>query len=202
MYEARVLAALIDNPSLVSEKQMEQCVRDFDSWGICDNCCGNLFDKTPFAYAKVLEWSKRKEEFVKRAGFVLIAYLAVHDKKAQDEQFISFFPLIKRTSVDERNFVKKAVNWALREIGKRNVALNKRAIALAKEIEKIDTQSACWIAKDALRELQSEGINARLLKTKKEPYNGVFLEKFFEVMSNTSTHHLLESIQKPLFNIA
>ena len=145
---------------------METWVKDFDSWDVCDQVCSNLFDKTPFAYRKAIEWSKREEEFVKRAGFVLMATLSVHDKKADNKKFEQFFPIIKRESNDNRNFVKKAVNWALRQIGKRNLSLNKKAIKTAKEIQKMDSKSARWIASDALRELTSEKIQKRL-KSKK-----------------------------------
>lgn len=162
IHEARILAALIDDPQLVTEAQMESWVKDFHSWDICDACCGNLFDKTPFAYRKAVEWSSRKEEFVKRAGFALMAYLAVHDKAAKDEVFLKFLPLIKRHAVDERNFVKKAVNWALRQIGKRSRSLNRAAIQTAKAIQKIDSKSARWVAADALRELTSAKIKNRL----------------------------------------
>jgi len=143
---------------------MEIWAKDFDSWDICDQCCNNLFRKTKFAYRKVVEWSKRKEEYVKRAAFSLIACLAVHDKKQKDEVFLRHLQLIKRESADERNFVKKAVNWALRQIGKRNPNLNKKAIETAKEIQKTDLKSAKWIASDALRELTSEKIQKRLSK--------------------------------------
>lgn len=122
IHEARILASLIDSPQQVSEAQMETWVLEFNSWDVCDQCCINLFRQTPFAYPKVVEWSSREEEFVKRAAFALLATLAVHDKKAGDERFIGFLPMIKRASTDERNFVKKAVNWALRQIGKRNRA--------------------------------------------------------------------------------
>lgn len=162
IHEARILASLIDEPEKVTEAQMERWVKDFDSWDVCDACCCNLFDKTPVAYQKAAAWSRRKEEFVKRAGFALVAYLAVHDKKAKDEQFIRFLPIIKRASSDERNFVKKAVNWALRQIGKRNVALNRLAIQTAKEIHAMDSKTARWIAADALRELGSAKIKKRL----------------------------------------
>jgi 3-methyladenine DNA glycosylase AlkD len=137
-------------------------VKDFDSWDVCDQCCSNLFDKTKFAYRKALEWSKRPDEFVKRAGFVMMAALSVHDKTMKDEQFIKFLPLIKKESVDERNFVKKAVNWALRQIGKRNRNLNKIAIKTAKEIQRMESKSARWIASDALRELMSNRIQKKL----------------------------------------
>lgn len=162
IHEARLLAGFIDIPEEVTEKQMEKWVKDFDSWDICDQLCGNLFDKTPFAYKKTFEWSKRKEEFVKRAGFVLMAVLSVHDKKAEDKKFEKFFSLIKKHSIDERNFVKKAVNWALRQIGKRNINLNKKAVKIAKEIKKINSKSAKWIALDALRELTDDKVQERL----------------------------------------
>lgn len=162
IHEARLLACLVDEPKRVSEEQMERWVRDFDSWDICDCCCGYLFDKTPFSYRKALEWSEREEEYVKRAGFALMAYLAVHDKKAADERFIEFLPAIKREATDSRNFVKKAVNWALRQIGKRNKSLNEAAIEAAQEIREIDSKSAKWVASDALRELTGEAVRKRL----------------------------------------
>ena len=124
----------------------------------------NLFEKTSLAWDKAVEWSLKEEEFVKRAGFVMSARLAVSDKKALDEQFVSFFPIIKRESNDGRNFVKKAVNWALRQIGKRNQALNKKTIAVARDILNIDSKSARWIASDALKELKSEAVQKRLSK--------------------------------------
>lgn len=161
-HEARILASMIVIPYQVTEEQMERWIKDFDSWDICDHCCGGLFDKTPFAYKKAVEWSKHEREYEKRAGFALIAYLAVHDKQASDAKFLKFLPIIKQEAKDERNFVKKAVNWALREIGKRNKALNKTAIETAKEIKLIDSKSARWIASDALRELQSDAVQKRL----------------------------------------
>lgn len=163
IHDARILACLIDSPENVSEEQAESWVKNFDSWDVCDQCCGNLFDRTGFAYQKAVEWSRRDEEFVKRAGFVLMASLAVHDKHAKDEAFLGFLPIIKRESIDNRNYVKKAVNWALRQIGKRNINLNKEAIKTAKELQKADSKSAKWIASDALRELTSEAIQTRLL---------------------------------------
>lgn len=156
IHEARILAALIDNPRVVTEGQMEAWVIDFDSWDVCDQVCSNLFDKTPWAYQKAIEWSQREPEFVKRAAFVLMASLAVHDKKARDERFEQFFPIIARESGDERNFVKKAVNWALRGVGKRNRRLNELAIETAGQIAGLDSKAARWVAKDALRELKSE----------------------------------------------
>ncbi len=161
-HEAKILACMIDVPQMVSEEQMESWVVDFDSWDVCDQVCSNLFDRTEFAYQKAIEWSERKEEFVKRAGFVLMAVLAVHDKKANDEAFLKFLPVIKREATDDRNFVRKAVNWALRQIGKRNLKLNANAIEIAKEIQIIDSKSARWIASDALRELTDEKIQKRL----------------------------------------
>jgi 3-methyladenine DNA glycosylase AlkD len=162
IHEARGLAIMIDESSQVTKEQMERWVNDFDSWDTCDDCCGRLFDRTPFAYEKALEWSGREEEFVKRAGYALMAELAVHDKKTEDEKLLQFLPAIKRGSTDERNFVRKAVNWALRQIGKRNLTLNGRAVKMAEEIARIDSKSARWIASDALRELRSEAVQARL----------------------------------------
>ncbi len=162
IHEAQILAALVDDPQEVTEAQMEKWVGDIDSWDVCDVVCGNLFDKTEFGWRKAVEWSERKEEFVKRAGFVLMAALTVHDKQAGDEEFLKLFPIIKRESDDDRNFVKKAVNWALRQIGKRNLSLNTKAVEIAKEIEKMESNSAKWIASDALRELTSEKVQARL----------------------------------------
>jgi len=155
IHEARILAAMVDDPARVTEAQMESWVKDFDSWDVCDQVCSNLFDQTPFAHRQAIAWTRREEEFVRRAGFVLMAALAVHDKAASDAAFLKFLPIIKRYATDERNFVKKAVNWALRQIGKRNRALNRAAIETAKEIQAIDSKSAKWIAADALRELTS-----------------------------------------------
>lgn len=166
IHEARILASMVDKPEMVTDAQMESWVKDIDSWDVCDQCCSNLFDKTKFAYQKAEVWSKREEEFVKRAGFVLMAALSIHDKKAADEDFLKFLPMIKSESPDERNFVKKAVNWALRQIGKRNLNLNKIAIKTAKEIRQIDSKSARWIAGDAIRELTSEAVQKRLTKAK------------------------------------
>jgi 3-methyladenine DNA glycosylase AlkD len=155
IHEARILAGMIDEPESVTKKQMEDWVKDFDSWDVCDQVCMNLFEKTGFAYQKAVEWSKRDEEFVKRAGFVMMARLAVSDKKAEDKMFLKFFPIIKKESTDNRNFVKKAVNWALRQIGKRNINLHKLSIKTAEEIQKIGSKSAKWIAADAIKELKS-----------------------------------------------
>jgi len=162
IHEARLLAVFIGEVDRITEKQMDKWVKDIDSWDICDQSCGNLFDKTSFAYKKIYEYVEREEEFVRRTGFALMATLSVHDKKAKNKDFERFFPLIKKYSIDERNFVKKAVNWALRQIGKRNLALNKKAIKVGKEILKKDSKSAKWIANDAIRELTSEQIQSRL----------------------------------------
>ena len=165
IHDARLLAVFIEDPTQVTEEQMDLWAQDFDSWDICDQACTSLFDLTPYAWKKVFEWSKREEEFVKRAAFSIIAGLAVHDKKAADFKFEEFFTIIKRESTDERNYVKKAVNWALRNIGKRNLALNKKAIFIAKEIKNIDSKSAKWIANDAIRELTSDKIQKKVKKS-------------------------------------
>jgi 3-methyladenine DNA glycosylase AlkD len=154
--DARILAASIDDPAQVTKAQMESWAKDFDSWDICDHCCGHLFDKTPFAYEKAIRWSSRKEEFVKRAGFALMAWLPLHDKKALDDKFLIFLPPIKKGSIDDRNYVKKAVSWALRNIGKRSRHLNRSAIRTARDIKKLESKSARWVASDVLRELTSD----------------------------------------------
>lgn len=166
IYEARLLAFMVDEYKLVTEEQMDRWANDFDNWGIVDGCCGHLFVKTPFAYKKAVEWSKRKEEFVKRAGFSMMAALTVHDKKAEDDVFLKFLPIIAKAATDERNYVKKAVNWALRQIGKRNPALNKAAIETAMKLQKLDSRAATWIASDALRELRGEAVQKRLSKSR------------------------------------
>ena len=166
VHEARILASMVDEPAQVTEAQMDRWVKDFDSWDVCDQCCSNLFDKVAFARAKAVEWSAREEEYVKRAGFVLMASMAVHDKAATDADFLRFLPLIKQASGDERNFVKKAVNWALRQIGKRNAALNRAAIKTAKEIQSGPAGPGRWIASDALRELQGEAVQRKLARSK------------------------------------
>lgn len=156
IHEARILASMIDESEKVTAKQMDKWIKDFNSWDLCDQCCMNLFDKLPLAWKKAGDWTKREKEFERRAGFSLIASLAWHDKKAKDKNFIKFFPLIKKYSTDKRNFVKKAVNWALRQIGKRNKNLKNKAILLAKEIQKIDSLTSRWIAKDAIKELEQK----------------------------------------------
>ncbi len=160
--ECRGLACRIAEPAKVTEELMEEWVARFDSWGICDVACGYLFIYTPFAWKKAIEWAGREEEFVRRSGFSMMASLAAADKEAEDKEFLRFLPLIKEYSGDERNFVKKAVNWALRQVGKRNPALNNAAIETAEEIIEIGTKSGRWIARDALRELRSEKVQKRL----------------------------------------
>jgi len=160
--EARLVAGMIDDPGKLTETQMEEWVTGIDSWDICDQVCMNLFEKVPLAWKKIIDWSEREEEFVKRAAFALIACLAWHDKKAMDERFIELLPVIVRGATDERNFVKKAVNWALRNIGKRNSNLNRAAIKTAGEIQQIDSRPARWIAADTIRELESEAVWKRL----------------------------------------
>ncbi len=163
-HEARHIAAMIDDPKLVTKSQMNKWVKDFNSWDICDGTCSNLFRNTPYALEKIHQWAKSKKEFVRRAGFALLAFVAVHHKKRNDKDFLQFFPLIKKHSFDERNFVKKAVNWALRQIGKRSKFLNKEALKLAKEIQTFESKSARWIANDAIRELTNPKILARVKK--------------------------------------
>ncbi|MFP3880123.1 MAG: DNA alkylation repair protein, partial [Dehalococcoidia bacterium] len=160
--EARILAAMVDEPGELTEEQMEDWVKGINSWDVCDQVCMNLFEKNELAWKKVVDWSKRDEEFVRRTAFSLMACLAWHDKKASDEKFIALLPVIVRGATDGRNFVKKAVNWALRNIGKRNLNLNRAAIDAAKEIERFDSRAAHWVASDALRELKSEAIQKRL----------------------------------------
>lgn len=160
--EARILASLIDDPTAVSERQMEAWVADLDSWDVCDGVCGNLFDRTPFALDKALEWSAREPEFEKRAGFVLMACSAVHRKDLPDASFAALLPVIRDRAIDDRTYVKKAASWALRQIGKRSGDLNTRAIRAARQIELIDARAARWVARDALRELEGERVQARL----------------------------------------
>lgn len=153
IHEARILASFIDEPDKVTEEQLEAWVKDFDSWDVVDQV-SEMISKTHFVIKKIHEWSQRDEEFIRRTAFSLIAEISWHDKKMPDAGFEPFFPIIKNASTDGRNFVKKAVNWSLRNIGKRNKVLNARAIEVAEEIRQIDSKSARWIAADALRELR------------------------------------------------
>ncbi len=162
IHEARILASMVDEIEWVREKQMDSWVKDFDSWDVCDQVCMNLFCRTKFAFKKCAQWAAQKDEFVRRAGFALMACLAVKDKEAGDEKFKKFFVAIKKYSTDERNYVRKAVNWTLRQIGKRNITLNQLAILEAKNIAKLNSKGAKWIAADAIRELENETIRKRL----------------------------------------
>ncbi|HEX2618862.1 MAG TPA: DNA alkylation repair protein [Phototrophicaceae bacterium] len=162
IHEARILASIIDDYKQVTPEQMERWVQDFDSWDVCDQCCGNLFALTPSAWDKAVGWSSREAEFVKRAGFVLMAQLSHKSQKARDDRYPPFLTIIEREAHDDRNFVKKAVNWALRQIGKRNRALNTMAIETALKIRQQNSKAAQWVAKDALKELQDAKIQSRL----------------------------------------
>jgi 3-methyladenine DNA glycosylase AlkD len=162
IHEARIIAFLIDDPKEVSPEQMDAWAADFDNWAICDGACIYLFCRTEFAYEKAHLWAERDEEFVKRAGLVLPAALAVHDKKATDAALAQFLPLLEKHARDERNFIKKAVNWSLRQIGKRNLNLNRLAVETAERIKTQNTRAARWIAADALRELKNEKTLERL----------------------------------------
>ena len=159
IYEARLLCSKLLRPKDITEELADKWVQDFENWEICDSFCMGLVAKSPLAIPKILDWTARTKEFEKRAGFTTIAAYCMADKKAANEVYEAFFPIIKKAATDDRIYVKKAVNWALRSIGKRNVDLNKAAILVAKEILLLDSKAAHWIAKDALRELEKEGIN-------------------------------------------
>lgn len=164
IHEARILASLVAEPDQMTRAQAQRWVSDIDSWDVCDQCCSNLFDKTPHAWSLPPEWCGHSGTFVRRAGFVMIAVLAVHDKKASDDRFEPFFSLIRKGALDERNFVKKAVNWALRQMGKRSLRLNRLAQREAHVLQDINTPTARWIAADALRELTSAAVQVRLAR--------------------------------------
>ena len=161
-YEARMLTSFVDEPERVTAAQMDRWCCDFDNWGICDTLCFNLFDRTPHAWKKVAQWCERDEEFIKRAAFALLWSLSVHDKQADDASFVRGLGLIERAADDERNFVKKAVNMALRAIGKRNRALNAAAVKVARRLADSPNPAARWNGKDALRELTSPAVARRL----------------------------------------
>ena len=161
-HEAKILASMIDDPKMVSNNQLDEWIKEFNSWDLCDQCCLNLFIHTENPFNKAIEWTKRESEFERRAGFALMACLAFKHKKSEDKEYLPFFDLLKEYSTDERNFVKKAVNWALRQIGKRNKNLYNIALKTAEEIVQIDSKSAKWIAKDAIREFNSEAIINRI----------------------------------------
>jgi 3-methyladenine DNA glycosylase AlkD len=161
-YEARMLTSFVDEPASVTPAQMDRWCRDFDNWGICDTVCFHLFDRTPHAWQKVAQWHDRPEEFVKRAAFALLWGLTVHDKHANDEPFAQGLRFIERAATDERHFVKKAVNMALRAIGKRNSALNAAAVTVARRLGDSPQAAPRWVGKDALRELTSAAVIQRL----------------------------------------
>lgn len=167
-YEARMLASMVGEPGRVTPGQMERWAKGFDNWAVCDTATFVLWDRSPHAWPKVREWSKRKEEFVKRAAFAMLASLTVHDKQAPDERYLEGLVLIEREASDERNFVKKAVNWALRSIGKRSPALNKKAIAVARRLAEAENPASRWVGKDALREITSPAVQERLSKRRKK----------------------------------
>jgi 3-methyladenine DNA glycosylase AlkD len=162
IHEARILASMVDDPAQVTREQMEAWVLDFDSWDLCDQVISNLFDLTPFAASVVRAWTKRPEEFVKRAGFAMIAAHTVHDRTAPDRTFTAWFPAIRRGAKDDRNYVKKAVSWALRQIGKRNLELNAAAIVEAETLTMSDVPSARWVGRDVLRELRLDETRRRM----------------------------------------
>jgi len=166
VHDAKILAGMIDEPAKVTAAQMNRWVRDFDNWDTCDGTCCHLFVFADAAWSRAVEWTRRSHEFQKRAGFALIAYLAYRDKQATDAQFKKVLPILLREAHDDRNFVRKAVNWALRNIGKRNLALNRAAIETAEKMTKLDSRSSRWIAADALRELKSDAVQARLRRKK------------------------------------
>lgn len=161
-YEARMLAAFLDDPARVTPAQMDRWCREFDSWAICDTVCLHLFDRTPHAWDKVALWSRRRDEFVRRAAFALLAGLALHDRRSGDTPFARSLSLIERAADDERNFVKKAVSWALRAVGGRSPALHQAAVAAAGRLAKSAVPSARWIGRDALRQLASPATQKRL----------------------------------------
>lgn len=160
--EARILAAMVDDPALLTEEQMDNWVAAFEAWDVCDQVCDNLFRHSPLAWKKILDWSEREEEFVKRAAFALIACLAWHDRSATDEAFVSLLPVIVRGATDGRNYVKKAVSWALRNIGKRNQELHRAALEAAAQMAAMDNRAARWVAADVTKELNSPAVLGRL----------------------------------------
>ena len=164
LFEARALAAQVEEPGALTSREVDRWALEFESWADCDSTCLALFWKAPFAFAKARAWTNRQPEIQRRAAFSMMAALAVHDKKAQDGEFLGFLPLLEAAANDERNLVKKAVNWALRSIGKRSLRLNREAVRAARRIAKLPSPGARWIASDALRELESPQVKARLKK--------------------------------------
>ncbi len=166
-YEARLLTAYVDDPDQVTAAQMDRWARDFDNWGVCDTLCFALFDRTPHAWKKVEPWSRRREEFVKRAAFALIASLALHDKKAADERFLRTLPLIERGASDDRNFVKKGVSWALRVLGRRNQTLNEAAVEVARRLAESPDAAARWVGKDGIKDLTKPAVRRKLAERRR-----------------------------------
>jgi len=166
-YEARMLAPFVDEPEKVTAAQMNQWARDFDNWAVCDHACFHLFDRTPHAWRKIQQWSMRREEFVKRAAFALLASVALHDKRAADEPFLDSLALIERAAEDDRNFVKKGVSWALRLVGRRNHALNAAAVETARRLVDSPHDAARWIGRDAVRELTGAVVRRQLAARKR-----------------------------------
>jgi 3-methyladenine DNA glycosylase AlkD len=161
-YEARMLAPFVDEPDRVTPAQMDRWCGDFDNWAVCDHACFHLFDRTPHAWTKVAAWSRKRDEFGRRAAFALLASLALHDKAAADDRFLKALPLVEDAAGDERNFVKKGVSWALRLIGRRNPALNEAAVAVARRLADSPQAAARWVGKGAVRELTSPAVRRRL----------------------------------------
>ena len=168
-YEARLLAAFVEEPARVTAGQMDRWAGDFDNWGVCDTLCFCLFDRTPHAWRKVSSWSGRRDEFVKRAAFALLASLALHDKQTGDRPFLETLPLIEQAATDERNFVKKGVSWALRSVGRRNPPLHTAALALTHRLAGSDNPTARWVGKDALRDLTSPKLLTRIAPKGRAP---------------------------------
>jgi 3-methyladenine DNA glycosylase AlkD len=160
-YEARLLASYVDDPARVTSQQMDRWCRDFDNWGICDTVCFCLFDRTPYAWAKIVKWSAHRDEFVKRAAFALLASVALHDKRAGDEPFLDVLPRIERAADDERNFVKKGVSWGLRSVGRRNAALHAAALKVARRLAASPVPAARWVGKDALTDITRPAVTRR-----------------------------------------
>ena len=163
-YEARMLSSFVADPEAMTPAHMDRWARDFDNWAICDTCCFHLFDRSPHAWRKIKQWSRSREEFVKRAAFALLASVALHDKKGPDAPFLTALPLIERAAPDDRNFVKKGVSWALRGVGRRSAALHAPSVALARRLAASEAAAARWVGKDALRELTSAAVQRRLAR--------------------------------------
>ena len=160
-FEARIMAALVDEPERVTARQMDAWARDCDNWGITDTACFHLFDKTPLAWDRVPRWAASPHEFVKRGAFALAASLALHDRTSPDARFVALLPLVEKAAADDRNFVKKGVSWALRGIGRRSPGLHEAALAVARRLAASDAPAARWVGRDALRDLSRAKARAR-----------------------------------------